>query len=510
MAIRKVLAHTNFNQNEAQNLVIQNLSTAPENPKAGQIYYNTGSNKYFGYNGTQWVDLSTQGAIYTDGAGIDITDFVVSLDIAQGDNAGNVTLTADSNGLSANAPTASTTQAGLIEIATDAEATAGSATNLAVNPKQLAGKVDKNANITGATKCKITYDSKGLVTAGADLAASDIPNLTLSKITDVTATPAELNILDGATLTTTELNYVDGVTSNIQEQLDALAGRGKLLAVWNPVTGKPSTDPGTLPYTYHAGDYYIVGNPGATNYRPTGTQYTGAASTTVETGTVAANDTYIFDGTTWTLLHTEQPVTTWGSITGTLSSQTDLQNALDNKVTKNTNITGATKCKITYDSKGLVTAGADLAASDIPDLSATYATLTGTQTLTNKTIDADDNTIQDLELDNFKSGVIQTTVRGTSTATDTSLATEKAVATALAAKTGKLTATNPALTVSGGQCTWTITNSIGTADVICSVREVSSGDEVYPEILYAANNITIKINASANIASGTYRAIIIG
>ena len=40
----------------------------------------------------------------------------------------------------------------------------------------------------------------------------------------------------------------------------------------------------------------------------------------------------------------------------------------------NTAITGATKTKITYDSKGLVTAGADLSASDIPDISATYET----------------------------------------------------------------------------------------------------------------------------------------
>ena len=40
----------------------------------------------------------------------------------------------------------------------------------------------------------------------------------------------------------------------------------------------------------------------------------------------------------------------------------------------NTAITGATKTKITYDSKGLVTSGADLSASDIPDISATYET----------------------------------------------------------------------------------------------------------------------------------------
>lgn len=46
----------------------------------------------------------------------------------------------------------------------------------------LDGKVNVNTPITGATKCKITYDSKGLVTAGADLAESDVPVLSISKI----------------------------------------------------------------------------------------------------------------------------------------------------------------------------------------------------------------------------------------------------------------------------------------------------------------------------------------
>lgn len=75
----------------------------------------------------------------------------------------------------------------------------------------------------------------------------------------------------------------------------------------------------------------------------------------------------------------------WGTIDGTLSNQTDLQNALNGKqdtisdlstirsgaeagataLQPNTSITGATKCKITYDSKGLVTGGADLTSSDI-------------------------------------------------------------------------------------------------------------------------------------------------
>ena len=42
----------------------------------------------------------------------------------------------------------------------------------------LDGKVDENAAITGATKTKITYDSKGLVTGGADATTADIASST--------------------------------------------------------------------------------------------------------------------------------------------------------------------------------------------------------------------------------------------------------------------------------------------------------------------------------------------
>ena len=45
----------------------------------------------------------------------------------------------------------------------------------------------------------------------------------LNILDGVTSTAAELNILDGVTATTAELNYVDGVTSAIQTQIDAKA-----------------------------------------------------------------------------------------------------------------------------------------------------------------------------------------------------------------------------------------------------------------------------------------------
>lgn len=148
--------------------------------------------------------------------------------------------------------------------------------------------------------------------------------------------------------------------------------------------------------------------------------------------------------------------------------------------------------------------------SAITTATTNMVTTNGTQTLTNKTIDADDNTIQDLAVANFKTGVVQTTVRASSSALDTCLATEKAIATAVEALPHKFTAVNPSLTASGGVCTWSITNSLASADVICSIREVATGNEVMCDITYAAGTITVKINSASNISASVYKAIVIG
>ena len=75
----------------------------------------------------------------------------------------------------------------------------------------------------------------------------------------------------------------------------------------------------------------------------------------------------LWSGTHWVPSTPSSGGGTWGSITGTLSSQTDLQAALNAKVDENSPIIGATKTKITYDSKGLVTSGIDATTADITD-----------------------------------------------------------------------------------------------------------------------------------------------
>lgn len=73
-----------------------------------------------------------------------------------------------------------------------------------------------------------------------------------------------------------------------------------------------------------------------------------------------------------------------------------------------------------------------------------------------------------------------------------------------------LAVNNPALTVTSGSWTWNITNSIGDADVIVQVRNISTNAVEDFVIKPTANIITIQGNASANIAADTYRAVIIG
>lgn len=100
-----------------------------------------------------------------------------------------------------------------------------------------------------------------------------------------------------------------------------------------------------------------------------------------------------------------------------------------------------------------------------------------------------------------------TAAAGTNT---TQIATTAFVQNAISSYSITLASNNPALTSSSGICTWTIGNTLNNADVICSVREVATGEEVFASVTYSASNIIIKINSATNIAAGTYRAVIIG
>ena len=74
--------------------------------------------------------------------------------------------------------------------------------------------VDKSVNYATSAGHAITADGLTGVTA---------TNAELNVLDGITASTAELNLLDGVTATTAEINYLDGVTSAIQSQLNAKA-----------------------------------------------------------------------------------------------------------------------------------------------------------------------------------------------------------------------------------------------------------------------------------------------
>ena len=418
---KSVLIDLNLNRNELQNAVIQNLSTAPSNPIEGLMYYNTNDNIAYIYDGTVWRNTMSTGD-YTFVNGIEELSGQdagkVQLKLATGANAGNVVFTANNNGLAGTVNDASTSSKGVIEIATDAEAEAGSSEVLAVNPKQLANAIDDKIELTDLSIASGSVDYLGYDNSTGQFSAK----------VDTTVTDSSTKLVTSGAVATAIANAIVGgvIYKGTWDITSATDFSGITLPVKKGylyyVTG---TGPKTIGgIEWNAGDYLLV----------------------------------------------NADVAEGGSLSG--------------KVEKVDN-----------------TEAADIVRLD------------AVQTLTNKTIDADDNTISNLEVDNFKSGVVvasSTGISPVSSASDTKLATEKAIASALTNKASKLVVNNTALTPSDGVVTWTISNTLASADLVVTVKEVSTGDEVGVDIRVSSSNIVIKFNATSTVAADTYTVVAIG
>jgi hypothetical protein len=180
----------------------------------------------------------------------------------------------------------------------------------------------ENAAITGATKTKITYDSKGLVTSGSDATTADInDSLNRRYVTD-----SQLTVIGN----TSGTNTGDETTSSVKTKLGTAGASsdGYLLQTdWNTFNNKENAISSGTTLQYWRGD---------------------KTWQTLDKTAVGLSNV---DNTS----DLNKPIST------------ATQTALDGKVDENAAITGATKTKITYDSKGLVTSGADATTADIAD-----------------------------------------------------------------------------------------------------------------------------------------------
>lgn len=79
--------------------------------------------------------------------------------------------------------------------------------------QDLSGLISQNSPITGATKTKLTYDSKGLVTSGADATTADVgPSTDRNYLTDANQT--KVNAIDQS-VSSTEKSTWNGKQNNL-------------------------------------------------------------------------------------------------------------------------------------------------------------------------------------------------------------------------------------------------------------------------------------------------------
>jgi len=148
----------------------------------------------------------------------------------------------------------------------------------------------------------------------------------LNILDGVTSTTAEINLLDGVTATTTELNYVDGVTSSIQTQLgnidtDLLNDTTPQLGGNLDLNGKNISGTGDIPSANLTGALPAISGAALTNLPASG--LSAASDAEVRTGTSTAvavtpanvKATQIGWGQTWTSV-TRSSGTTYTNSTG--------------------------------------------------------------------------------------------------------------------------------------------------------------------------------------------------
>ena len=184
---QKWFNNIDLQQNELQNGVIQNLEGDPSNGRAGQIYYNTTDKGYRYHNGTAWVSITAE-AVKSIKAGNGLTSTgtdTVTINLGTPSTSGAASgTTYGSNGVTETSHThqvrisaATTDTPGVIELATDAEATEGTDTTRAINAKQLASAIN-SAKVTIQTSNGITG---GSTTPGNSFTLSGVDASTTAK-----------------------------------------------------------------------------------------------------------------------------------------------------------------------------------------------------------------------------------------------------------------------------------------------------------------------------------------
>ena len=187
-------------------------------------------------------------------------------------------------------------------------------------------------------------------------------------------------------------------------------------------------------------------------------------------------------------------------VAGQIQNEESIEDFVGGMVTGNTE----TLISVTYDdTDGTLDFVVDNDLANYSNTNSGFATKTGSETLTNKTIDVDNNTVSNIEVDNLKSGVLDTDLSSVSSSDDT-IPSAKAVKTYVDAID-----VDDDLTVSDGSTSSTVNLDSDTLTIQGTANEVeiSNSSNTFtvglPNDVTVGNNLTVTGNLTVSGSTTT-------